>query len=219
MTASKRASVPRRRARIGDTHQGSADRLRRPGARGALPRLADGPGQWRRCRTRRPDTPRLRPCVPGVPHGRRSTGFTSRRVNFHGPASLQLTFAIPSICSYTGDLVRGWLGHLGVEAVDEAFEDLLAGDLALRSVSSRLGLQGGPELDGDDEEGATLAGWTSGTRAASARRRTRFCLAGHVSCRRVRDCATAIGPHRSAGTLPNVGRAHAARRDRSDVVR
>jgi len=44
-----------------------------------------------------------------------------------------------------------------VESFEEPVEDLLAGDLSLVVGVVALGLQGGPELDRGDEEGAGLA--------------------------------------------------------------
>jgi hypothetical protein len=44
-----------------------------------------------------------------------------------------------------------------VESLEEAVEDLLSTDLSLVVGVVSLGLQGGPELDGGDEEGAALA--------------------------------------------------------------
>ena len=44
-----------------------------------------------------------------------------------------------------------------VESLEEAVEDLLSTDLSLVVGVVSLGLQGGPELDCGDEEGAALA--------------------------------------------------------------
>ncbi len=41
--------------------------------------------------------------------------------------------------------------------LEEAVEDLLSADLSFVVGVVSLGLQGGPELDGGDEEGAALA--------------------------------------------------------------